>query len=60
MNEKDFNEIFKNYEFVSLNRKGLTVTFDSPEHARDAFKGLTKVLEEQRLKEKEGSEEIKE
>ncbi len=58
MNEKDFNEIFKNYELVTLNKKGFTVTFDNPAHAYEAFKGLTKILEEQRVKENRETDKV--
>ncbi len=53
MNGQEFYEIFKNYKEVTLNRTGISVSFDSPQHAMEAFKELCSVLEKQRLEEKE-------
>ncbi len=46
MDEKSFMEIFKNYKDVNLTKTGFTVSFDSREHAMEAFKNLCEVLRE--------------
>ncbi len=58
MSGAEFNEIFKNYREVTLNRKGFTVSFDSPENAIKAYSDLCKVLEKQRQEEKEQDPKI--
>ncbi len=46
MSGQDFYEIFKNYKDVELTKKGLSITFDSREHAAEAYKALNSTLKE--------------